>query len=161
MVERNQTNKTNKKNIKAIKDTIKLVNTSEESEEVKQLKARIAELEKRAVLQISGECIFKKAGCLNAGKETESTRAKTQIITALRQEYDLDILLTISDTKRSTYYYNLEQLNSVDKYAAVKTAILDIYEKSNKTYGYPRITEELKKIGYKYNQKTIYKLMKE
>lgn len=49
----------------------------------------------------------------------------------------------------------------MDKYAAVKTAILDIYEKSHKTYGYPRITEELKKIGYKYNQKTVYKLMKE
>ena len=29
------------------------------------------------------------------------------------------------------------------------------------TYGYLRITEELKKIGCKYNQKTVYKLMKE
>lgn len=73
----------------------------------------------------------------------------------------MKILLSVSNTKRSTYYYNANRANREDKYAAVKLAIMDIYEKSNKTYGYPRITKELEKIGYHYNKKTIYKLMQE
>lgn len=63
--------------------------------------------------------------------------------------------------KRTTYYYNLKQLSKVDKYASVKAEIMRIYEQSNKTYGYPRITEELKKLGIIYNRKTVYKLMQE
>lgn len=42
----------------------------------------------------------------------------------------------------------------------MKEEILRIYEESNRIYGYPRITEELKKLGFTYNRKTIYKLMK-
>ena len=49
----------------------------------------------------------------------------------------------------------------MDKYAAVKEEIIRIYEQSNKIYGYPRITEELKKLGFTYNRKTIYKLMQQ
>ena len=52
-------------------------------------------------------------------------------------------------------------LSKIDKYASAKTAILEIYEKSNKTYGYPRISKALEKLGYTYDRKTVYKLMKE
>ncbi len=44
--------------------------------------------------------------------------------------------------KRSTYYYNVKKPAALDKYAEVKASILEIYEKSNKTYGSPRITTE-------------------
>ena len=63
--------------------------------------------------------------------------------------------------KRSTYYYNVKKPAALDKYAEVKASILEIYEKSNKTYGYPRITKALEKLGYTYDRKTVYKLMKE
>ena len=63
--------------------------------------------------------------------------------------------------KRSTYYYNVKKPAALDKYAEVKTSILEIYEKSNKTYGYPRITKVLEKLGYTYDKKTVAKLMKE
>ena len=43
----------------------------------------------------------------------------------------------------------------------MKEEIIRIYEQSNKIYGYPRITEELKKLGFTYNRKTIYKLMQQ
>ena len=71
------------------------------------------------------------------------------------------MLLLVANMKRSTYHYNHRQLNKADKYAEVKIIILDIYEKSNKTYGYPRITKALNKLGYTYDRKTVYKLMKE
>lgn len=61
--------------------------------------------------------------------------------------------------KRSTYYYNVKRASRADKYAAVKLAIEAIYKKSHQTYGYLRITQELEKLGYHYNKKTIYKLM--
>ena len=63
--------------------------------------------------------------------------------------------------KRNTYYYNVKKPAALDKYAEVKASILEIYEKSNKTYGYPRITKALEKLGYTYDRKTVYKLMKE
>ncbi len=63
--------------------------------------------------------------------------------------------------KRSTYYYNVKKPAALDKYAEVKASILEIYEKSNKTYGYPRISKALEKLGYTYDRKTVYKLMKE
>lgn len=80
---------------------------------------------------------------------------------ALRQYYKLDTLLLVSNMKRSTYYYNIKSLSKIDKYASAKTAILEIYEKSNKTYGYSRISKALEKLGYTYDRKTVYKLMKE
>ena len=80
---------------------------------------------------------------------------------SLRQYYKLDTLLLASNMKRSTYYYNIKSLSKIDKYASAKTAILEIYEKSNKTYGYPRISKVLEKLGYTYDRKTVYKLMKE
>ena len=63
--------------------------------------------------------------------------------------------------KRSTYYYNVKKPAALDKYAEVKASILEIYEKCNKTYGYPRITKVLEKLCYTYDRKTVYKLMKE
>ena len=60
--------------------------------------------------------------------------------------YSLDILLSVSNMKRSTYYYNIKSLSKIDKYASAKTAILETYEKSNKTYGYPRISKALEKL---------------
>ena len=63
--------------------------------------------------------------------------------------------------KRSTYYYNVKKPVALDKYAEVKASILEIYEKSNKTYGYPRITKVLEKLGYTYDKKTVAKLMNE
>ena len=47
--------------------------------------------------------------------------------------------------KRSTYYYNVKKPAALDKYAEVKASILEIYEKSNKTYGYPRISKAREK----------------
>ena len=60
--------------------------------------------------------------------------------------YSLDILLSVSNMKRSPYYYNVKKPAVLDKYASAKTAILEIYEKSNKTYGYPRISKALEKL---------------
>ena len=54
------------------------------------------------------------------------------------------------------YYLNAKQ----DKYAVEKQAIQNIFIGSKNTYGYRRITLELRQQGYALNHKTVLKLMK-
>ncbi|SIW07566.1 transposase [Mucispirillum schaedleri ASF457] len=99
----------------------------------------------------------------NQAEVCEEYKSMKARIAELEKElyYSLDILLSVSNMKRSTYYYNVKKPAALDKYAEVKASILEIYEKPNKTYGYPRITKVLEKLGYTYDRKTVYKLMKE
>ena len=82
------------------------------------------------------------------------------IVSGLRQNYPLNILLDISKLSRSTFYYHLKQFNSVDKYEIEKKEILKIFEQNKGRYGYRRILIELRNLGYTINHKTVLKLMK-
>ena len=79
-------------------------------------------------------------------------------ITELRQKYPLKDLLELSAIARSTYYYYLR--DKQDKYLVEKREILDIFANSKNTYGYRRITLELRRRGYNINHKTVLRLMK-
>ena len=79
-------------------------------------------------------------------------------ITELRQKYPLKDLLKLSKLARSTFYYYLKEKR--DKYAEAKAEIKNIYGNSKNTYGYRRITLELRQCGYRINHKTVLKLMK-
>ena len=79
-------------------------------------------------------------------------------ITELRQKYPLKDLLKLSKLARSTFYYYLKEKR--DKYAEAKAEIQNIYGNSKNTYGYRRITLELRQCGYRINHKTVLKLMK-
>lgn len=60
---------------------------------------------------------------------------------------------------RSTFYYHLKSLRSVDKYAQLKAVIKEIFEDNRGRYGYRRIAIELRERGYTINHKTVLKLM--
>lgn len=60
---------------------------------------------------------------------------------------------------RSTFYYHLKSLRSVDKYAQLKVVIKNIFEDNRGRYGYRRIAIELKERGYTINHKTVLRLM--
>ena len=80
------------------------------------------------------------------------------IISELRHKYPLKELLELSKLARSTYYYYLKEKK--DKYIVEKHEIQDIFASSKNTYGYRRITLELRQKGYVINHKTVLKLMK-
>lgn len=61
---------------------------------------------------------------------------------------------------KSTFYYHTGR-PATDKYAAEKTAVMDIYRQSKGTYGYRRITMQMKEDGYEINHKTVSRLMRE
>ena len=67
-------------------------------------------------------------------------------------------MLKLSNLARSTYYYYLKEKQ--DKYAVEKQEIQEIFTNSKNTYGYRRITLELRQKGYVINHKTVLKLMK-
>ena len=75
-------------------------------------------------------------------------------------EFSLEILLKIIKLARSTYYYQLKQLNQVDKDQAIKVEIQAIYDEHKGNYGYRRVTLELRNRGHVVNHKKVQRLMK-
>ena len=67
-------------------------------------------------------------------------------------------MLKFSKLARSTFYYYLKEKQ--DKYVVEKQEIQEIFASSKYTYGYRRITIELRQKGYIINHKTVLKLMK-
>ena len=83
------------------------------------------------------------------------------MIQKLRQDFPLDIILSIAQIPRSTYYYHSKRQASPDKYGAAKEKIATIFHENKGRYGYRRITSELHNRGIVLNHKTVQRLMKE
>lgn len=47
----------------------------------------------------------------------------------------------------------------VDKHAQLKQAIVDVFERMNRRYGYRRVHAQLRREGWAVNHKLVYKLM--
>lgn len=71
------------------------------------------------------------------------TQTKYQLVKELRRKYALKDLLEISGLPKSVYYY-YEHHKRIDKYYDIKILISEIFEASNKTYGYRRINLHFK-----------------
>ena len=74
--------------------------------------------------------------------------------------FRLDLLLETALLARSTYYYQLNQLDKSDKNHDIKAEIQAIFTEHKGNYGYRRITLELRNRGFVVNQKKIQRLMK-
>ncbi len=56
----------------------------------------------------------KKLASLGFGRRATPAQ-KTQVVQKLRQRHSLDILLSIAQLPRATFYYHLKRINSADK----------------------------------------------
>ena len=74
--------------------------------------------------------------------------------------FRLDLLLETAHLARSTYYYQLKQLDGHDKDKEIKGEIQEIYYEHKGNYGYRRITLELRNRGFVVNHKKVQRLMK-
>ena len=74
--------------------------------------------------------------------------------------FRLDFLLETARLARSTYYYQLKQLDGFDKDKELKTEIQAIYNDHKGNYGYRRVTLELRNRGFVVNHKRVQRLMK-
>ena len=75
-------------------------------------------------------------------------------------EFALEILLKIIKLARSTYYYQLKQLDKSDKNHDIKDEIQAIFTEHKGNYGYRRITLALRNRGFVVNHKKVQRLMK-
>ncbi len=114
----------------------------------------------RSAAVACGERLPKKLASLGFGRRATPAQ-KTQVVQKLRQRHSLDILLSIAQLPRATFYYHLKQIQKEDKYASVKEEITTIYHENRGRYGYRRITAELSKRTFSVNHKTVQRLMKE
>ena len=74
--------------------------------------------------------------------------------------FRLDLLLETARLPRSTYYYQLKQLDRFDKDKDLKAEIQSIFTEHKGNYGYRRMTLKLGKHGFVINHKKIQRLMK-
>lgn len=81
------------------------------------------------------------------------------MVCELRHQYPLDILLSVSKTARSSYYYHVKTSSVLNKHEDAKRDINKIYNDHKGRYGYRRITLEMKNRGNVINHKTVSKLM--
>lgn len=73
----------------------------------------------------------------------------------------MEILLSVAQLPRSTYYYHAKRQSERDKYREIKDAIATVYHENKGRYGYRRITAQLHSRGCVINHKTVQRLMKE
>ena len=74
--------------------------------------------------------------------------------------FRLDLLLEAARLPRSTYYYQLKQLDRLDKDKNLKAEIQVIFTEHRGNYGYRRMTLELRNRGYIVNHKKVQRLMR-
>ena len=73
--------------------------------------------------------------------------------------FRLDLFLETARLARSTYYYQLKQLDGLDKDKELKTEIQAIYNDHKGNSGYRRVTLELRNRGFTVNHKKVQRLM--
>lgn len=82
----------------------------------------------------------------------------------LRQKFPLiklKIWLKIANLPKSSFYEWVEKLKIVNtEELKLINIIKNIFEESNETYGYRRITIALKQKGFKVNHKRVYRIMR-
>ena len=110
------------------------------------------------VLKKASELVKKELGI---DRPHLTNREKTQLVDALRQAYMLTELLDEVDLPRSSYFYQRARLQVADKYADVRQAMTDIFERNYRCYGYRRIHASLSDQSVNISEKVVRRLMKQ
>lgn len=80
----------------------------------------------------------------------------------LKEEgFKLKYILLVVGIPESTYHYHVKQLKKLNSNQRLKEQIEQLFFQFKERFGYKRITNELKKLGYSINHKKVYRLMKE
>lgn len=99
--------------------------------------------------------------CRSSIRRETQTEKIASIISELRINYKLSILLKISRMSKSTYYYTISKVNKDDKNREIIDMIKKVFKDNKGTYGYRRVTKELHARGCVINHKKVKRLMKE
>ena len=98
---------------------------------------------------------------LGIDRQHLTNREKTQLVDALKPTYKLTELLCEVGLPRSSYFYHRARLEVADKYADVRQAMTDIFERNYRCYGYRRIHACLSDQSLNISEKVVRRLMKQ
>ena len=119
------------KGLESIKDTYARGNYLTKDKRAKQIVDQ-ALIEENNKLKAEIEYL-KKSQSLTQKLNNVTNKEKAKIVTELRKDYDLKVLLKISGLSSSTYYYNLNVSKWIkpDKYKEIKEKIEYLYVKKH------------------------------
>lgn len=86
---------------------------------------------------------------------------KVQIVTALKAQHRLDLLLQVAGLARSTFFYHQAKLDRPDPRAELKAALEEVFTTNKARYGHRRVHHQLRAAGWRVAKKTVLKLMHE
>lgn len=78
-----------------------------------------------------------------------------------KEGFKLKDTLLVVRIPEATYHYHVKQLKKSTSDQPLKEQIEQLFFQFKERFGYKRITNELKKLGYRINHKKVYRLMKE
>lgn len=104
---------------------------------------------------------LKKSRSLTKKLEGVTSKEKAEIVTSLRAEYPLSVLLEIANMASSVYYYHKnEYKKKTNKYEDIEKIDYLYLEKHKKRIGYNRVYIELKKMNYVIGKNKVLQLMR-
>jgi transposase InsO family protein/transposase-like protein len=130
-------------------------------DDVDGLKSRCEELELENAIMREMLDVLKVDPC--TGTENLTNKEKTKMVEALRDIFDLKVLLERIGLKRSSYYHARVMLAHPDKYAGPRERIHEIFADNQARYGYRRIWMKLRNgdDAVVISEKVVRKLMAE
>ena len=136
--------------------------SSERTELEQQLEALRREIRR---LQLEQDILKKANELLKKGlgidRRLLTNWEKTRLVDALRTTYTLSELLREVGLPRSSYFYHRARIDVADKYAGVRHAMADIFERNYRCYGYRRIHASLCRQSVRISEKVVRRLMKQ
>lgn len=145
--------------MKRQQDAPAISDRAELEQHVEALRRDIRRLQlEKDLLKKANELLKKELGI---DRQELTNREKTQLVDALRATYTLTELLCELDLPRSSYFYHRARLEMADKYADVRQAMTDIFERNYRCYGYRRIHASLSDRSVSISEKVIRRLMKQ
>lgn len=110
------------------------------------------------LLKKANELLKKELGI---DRQHLTNREKTLLVDALKSTYTVTELLCELSLPRSSYFYHRARLEVADKYADVRKAMTDIFERNYSCYGSRRIHASLAEQSVSISEKVVRRLMKQ
>lgn len=135
-------------------------------DDIDEMQAKLAELRRQVrELELERDVLSETIDILGKGLGTDPKRLtnaeKAELVDRLRGKWGLSVVLAAVALPRSSYQYRVEAGRKPDKYADLRIRISEIFEASERRYGYRRIHGELAREGVCVSEKVVSRLMGE
>ena len=124
-----------------------------------QLQQEVYRLQVERDIIEAASIVLKKEKGVNL--EQFSNREKAEVINALRNKYQLNVLLEALKIAKSSYCYQNHILHSPDKYQSLRESVKKEFTQGYQSYGYRRIYSALKRQGIVISEKVIRRIMRQ